>query len=203
MTILSVSTIGKEKQMAFEMMELPYKKEALEPYISAETMNYHYGKHYKTYVDNLNKLISGTDYDNMALDEIIRSTAGKPDLAPIFNNAAQAWNHAFFWQSMRPDGGGNPKEELKRRLENDFGSVDKFKEEFKAAAVSQFGSGWAWLAEKDGRLEVVKTSNADTPIAHNLKPLLTVDVWEHAYYLDYQNRRADFVSAFLEHLINW
>ncbi len=189
--------------MAFEMMELPYKKEALEPYISAETMNYHYGKHYKTYVDNLNKLIAGTDYDNMTLDEIIRSTAGKSDLAPIFNNAAQAWNHAFFWQSMRPDGGGNPKDELKRRLENDFGSVDKFKEEFKAAAVSQFGSGWAWLAEKDGRLEVVKTSNADRPIAHNLKPLLTVDVWEHAYYLDYQNRRADFVSAFLEHLINW
>lgn len=189
--------------MAFEMIDLPYARNALEPYVSAETMDYHYGKHYKTYVDNLNKLIAGTDYDNMTLDEIVRSTAGKPDLAPIFNNAAQAWNHAFFWQSMTPNGGGLPNDGLKLRLENDFGSLDKFKEEFKAAAVSQFGSGWAWLVERDGRLEVVKTSNADTPIAHNLKPLLTIDVWEHAYYLDYQNRRADFVSAFLEHLINW
>lgn len=189
--------------MAFEMIGLPYEKNALEPYISAETMEYHYGKHYKTYVDNLNKLIAGTDYDNMTLDEVVRSTAGKPDLSPIFNNAAQAWNHAFFWQSMKANGGREPNAELKLRLERDFGSVDKFKEEFKAAAISQFGSGWAWLAEKDGHLAVVKTSNADTPIAHGLKPLLTVDVWEHAYYLDYQNRRADFVSAFLEHLVNW
>lgn len=189
--------------MAFEMIELPYDKTALELYMSATTFDFHYGKHYKTYVDTLNKLIAGTDYDNMSLDEIVRSTAGKPDLTPIFNNAAQAWNHAFFWQSMRPNGGSEPKAELKQRIEQTFGSVDKFKEEFKAAALSQFGSGWVWLVEQDGELKVVKTANADTPIAHGLKPLFTLDVWEHAYYIDYQNRRADFATAFLEHLVNW
>lgn len=189
--------------MAFTMVDLPYEKDALEPYISSETMEYHYGKHYRTYVDNLNHLIAGSDYDNMSLDEIICSTFGKPDLMPIFNNAAQAWNHAFFWHSMKPNGGGEPDAALKSRIERDFGGTGKFKEEFKAAAISQFGSGWIWLTERDGHLEIVKTSNADTPISHGLKPLLTIDVWEHAYYLDYQNRRADFVSAFLEHLINW
>lgn len=189
--------------MSFELSPLPYDNNALEPYISQKTMEFHYGKHHKAYVDNLNNLIKGTPYETMGLEEIIRSTAGKPEAAGIFNNAAQAWNHAFFWQSMRKNGGGEPKEELKVRLIRDFGSVEKFKEEFKAAAVSQFGSGWAWLVEDNGTLRVVKTPNADTPLAHGLKPLLTIDVWEHAYYLDYQNLRAAFVDAWLEHLVNW
>lgn len=139
----------------------------------------------------------------MDLDDIIRSTVGKPEAAGIFNNAAQAWNHAFFWKSMRKNGGGEPGAELKAKIERDFGSVEKFKEEFKAAAVSQFGSGWAWLIEDNGMLRVVKTSNADTPVAHGFTPILTIDVWEHAYYLDYQNQRAAFVDAYLNHLINW
>ncbi len=189
--------------MSFEQPPLPYDSSALEPYISQKTMEFHYGKHHKTYVDNLNNLIKGTVYETMRLEEIIRSTAGNPETSGIFNNAAQAWNHEFFWQSMRKNGGGEPKEKLKARLIHDFGSVEKFKEEFKAAAVSQFGSGWAWLVEGNGTLRVVKTSNADTPLAHGLLPLLTIDVWEHAYYLDYQNRRVAFVDAWLEHLVNW
>lgn len=189
--------------MSFELQPLPYAPEALEPYISARTMEFHYGRHHQTYVDNLNALIKGTPFESMDLEEIIRASAGKPETAAIFNNAAQVYNHSFFWQSMRPNGGGEPKAELKARLEKDFGSVEKFKEEFKAAAVSQFGSGWAWLVEDAGRLKIVKTANADTPIAHGIKPLLTIDVWEHAYYLDYQNRRAAFVDAWLQHLINW
>lgn len=189
--------------MSFEMIDLPYEQNALEPYISANTMSYHYGKHYKTYIDNLNKLIVGTKFEKMSLEEIIGESAKKPEYASIFNNAAQAWNHEFFWNSMSPNGGGEPITELKDMIDRDFGSVEKFKEEFKAAAVSQFGSGWAWLVEDAGKLKIMKTGNADTPLAHGLRPILTVDVWEHAYYLDYQNRRADFVSAFLEHLINW
>ena len=189
--------------MAFEMVELPYDKKDLEPYMSEQTFDYHYGKHYKTYVDNLNKLAAGTEFEKMSLEEIIKKTAGESKYTAIFNNAAQAWNHEFFWESMRKGGGGEPKAELKQRLEKDFGSVAEFKEAFKAAAVGQFGSGWAWLVDNGGKLEVMKTANADTPIAHGLKPLLTIDVWEHAYYLDYQNRRADFVNVFLEQLVNW
>ena len=199
-----VSTIFfTEVKMAFDMEKLPYEQNALEPYISANTMSYHYGKHYKTYIDNLNKLVAGSKFEQMSLDDIIRTTAGKTEYTAIFNNAAQAWNHAFFWKSMRPNGGGEPHAELKKLLERDFGSVEKFKEEFKATAVGQFGSGWAWLVEDGGKLKIMKTGNADNPLAHGLKALLTVDVWEHAYYLDYQNRRADFVTAFLEHLANW
>lgn len=189
--------------MTFELPELPYEKSALEPYISSKTIEFHYGKHHKTYVDNLNALIKNTVYESMDLDDIVRSTVNRAESTAIFNNAAQAWNHAFFWRSMRPNGGGEPEKELKARLIKDFGSVEKFKEEFKAAAVSQFGSGWAWLVEDNGVLRVIKTSNADTPIAHGLKPILTIDVWEHAYYLDYQNQRAAFVDAYLAHLINW
>lgn len=189
--------------MAFETVKLPYEIRDLEPYMSENTFNFHYGKHYKTYVDNLNKAVVGTDFEKMSLSEIIVKTAGKSEYTVIFNNAAQAWNHEFFWKSMRKNGGGEPGSELKQRLEKDFGSVEKFKETFKAVAVSQFGSGWAWLVDNDGKLEVMKTSNADNPIAHGLKPILTIDVWEHAYYLDYQNRRADFVDAFLEQLVNW
>ena len=183
--------------MTFELPELPYAKDALEPYISENTMEFHYGKHHKAYVDNLNNLVKDTEFENMSLEDIIKATVGRPEFTGIFNNAAQAWNHAFFWNSMVPDGGQEPKGELKDRIERDFGSYDKFKEDFKNAAVSQFGSGWAWLVEgKDGKLQVIKTSNADTPLAHGLTPIVTCDVWEHAYYLDYQNRRADFVSAF-------
>lgn len=189
--------------MTFKMIELPYEKNALEPYISAQTFDYHYGKHYKTYVDNLNKLIENTEFATMSLEEIIKNTYAKPEYTAIFNNAAQTWNHEFFWKSMRPNGGGEPKSELKQKIETSFGTVEKFKEEFKTAAITQFGSGWAWLVEDNGTLKVIKTSNADTPIAHNLKPILTIDVWEHAYYLDYQNKRADFVDEYIKNLLNW
>ncbi len=189
--------------MVFKMAELPYENDALAPYISLETIEFHYGKHYKGYVDNLNKLIVGTKYEQMSLEEIIKETYGKPELIPIFNNAAQTWNHEFFWKSMKPNGGGNPQEELKTKIEHNFGNLDKFKEEFKTAAVAQFGSGWVWLVEDEGRLKIVKTGNADNPLTKNMKPILTLDVWEHAYYLDYQNRRLEFANVFLEHLINW
>ncbi len=189
--------------MSIKLPALPYTMDALEPYISAKTMEFHYGKHHQGYVDNLNNLIKGTRYESMDTEEIIRLTVANPETASIFNNAAQVWNHSFFWQSMRRDGGGEPAAELKTKIERDFGSVENFKKEFKAAAVSQFGSGWAWLVEDKGTLRVVKTANADTPIAHGLKPILTVDVWEHAYYLDYQNQRAAFIDAYLNHLINW
>lgn len=189
--------------MVFKMAELPYEHDALAPYISLETMDFHYGKHYKGYVDNLNKLIVGSKYEQMSLEEIIKETAEKPEFASIFNNAAQVWNHEFFWKSMKPNGGGMPQPELKTKIEHNFGNVDKFKEEFKVAAIAQFGSGWVWLVEHEGRLKIIKTGNADNPLTKNMLPILTLDVWEHAYYLDYQNRRADFANIFLEHLINW
>lgn len=188
--------------MSFELPPLPYEKNALEPFISATTMEYHYGKHHQTYVDNLNKLIKGTRFESMSLENIIRETAGKPEYAGIFNNAAQNWNHTFFWQSISPEQ-SRPEGEILKKIEKDFGSYEKFKEEFKNAALTQFGSGWAWLAEDGDKLVVLKTSNADTPLAHGLKPLLTLDVWEHAYYLDYQNRRAAFIDAYLDKLANW
>lgn len=188
----------------FDLPALPYEMTALEPYISAKTMEFHYGQHHKAYVDNLNKLVKGTEFENMPLERVVKETYNKPEFAPIFNNAAQAWNHNFFWHSMKKNGGGKPEGELLTKIERDFGSYEKFREEFKNAATSQFGSGWAWLVEDtDGKLKVVKTSNADTPVAHGQKPLITVDVWEHAYYLDYQNRRADFVEAYLDHLVKF
>lgn len=190
--------------MSFDLPPLPYEMNALEPYISQNTMEYHYGKHHRTYVDNLNKLIKDTEFaENQSLESIIISTVDKPAYTAIFNNAAQAWNHDFFWKSMKPNGGGRPQGEMLKKIERDFGSYDNFRQEFKNAAIGQFGSGWAWLVEKDGNLMVMKTANADTPLAHGLKPIITVDVWEHAYYLDYQNRRADFVDAYLDHLVNW
>jgi Fe-Mn family superoxide dismutase len=182
---------------------LPYAENALEPVITANTIGFHYGKHHKGYVDNLNKLITGTEYADLSLEKIIASTAGRPERTAIFNNAAQTWNHTFYWNSMRPKGGGEPPAALKQRIEASFGSVDACKKELAGAAVSQFGSGWVWLVLEDGKLKVVKTANADVPLTTGKKPLLTVDVWEHAYYLDYQNRRADYVSAVLDKLINW
>jgi Fe-Mn family superoxide dismutase len=182
---------------------LPYAENAFEPVITAKTISFHYGKHHKGYVDNLNKLIAGTEFVNLSLEKIITETAGKADKTAIFNNAAQAWNHTFYWNSMRPKGGGEPSVALKQRIEASFGSVDACKKELASAAVSQFGSGWAWLVIESGRLKVVKTANADIPLITGMKPLLTIDVWEHAYYLDYQNRRADYVNAVLDNLINW
>jgi Fe-Mn family superoxide dismutase len=182
---------------------LPYAENALEPVISAKTLSFHYGKHHKAYVDNLNKLIAGTDYSALSLEEIIKGSAGRPERAAIFNNAAQIWNHTFYWNSLSPKGGGEPPAALKNMLEASFGSVEAFKKELTAAAVSQFGSGWAWLILVDGKLKVVKTANAEDPLTTGKKPLLTIDVWEHAYYLDYQNRRPDYVNAVLDKLINW
>lgn len=189
--------------MVFDLPPLPYEMNALDPYISETTMEFHYGKHHRAYIDNLNKLIKDTEFADMSMEKIIVSTAGKPEFSGIFNNAAQSWNHNFFWNSMSPTGGGKPKGEMLKKIERDFGSYDNFRTEFKTAATTQFGSGWAWLVEKDGKLSVMKTANADTPIAHGMKPIITVDVWEHAYYLDYQNRRADFVDAYLDHLVKW
>ena len=182
---------------------LPYAENALEPVISANTINFHYAKHHKGYVDNLNKLIAGTEFAGLPLEKIITETAGKPDKAAIFNNAAQAWNHAFYWRSLSPKGGGEPSADLKQKIEASFGTVDACRKELATAATTQFGSGWAWLALDGGKLTVIKTGNADSPLAKGMKPLFTIDVWEHAYYLDYQNRRADYVSAVLEKLINW
>lgn len=189
--------------MSFDLPPLPYEMNALEPYISTTTMEFHYGKHHRTYVENLNKLVKDTEFENMSLDRIIKETVDNPAYVLIFNNAAQSWNHEFFWKCMSPNGGGAPEGELSKKIDRDFGSYENFRQEFKNAATSQFGSGWAWLAEKDGKLQVVKTSNADTPLAHGMNPIITLDVWEHAYYLDYQNRRVDFVDAFLDHLVNW
>jgi Fe-Mn family superoxide dismutase len=182
---------------------LPYAENALEPVITANTIGYHYGKHHKAYVDNLNKLIAGTEYADLALEKIITGTAGQADKAAIFNNAAQVWNHTFYWKSMTPKGGGEPPGALKQKIQASFSSVDACKMELASAAVSQFGSGWAWLVLDQDKLRVMKTANAEVPFTSGVKPLLTIDVWEHAYYLDYQNRRADYVNAVLDKLINW
>jgi len=182
---------------------LPYAENALEPVITAKTIGFHYGKHHKGYVDNLNKLIAGTEYADLPLEKIIMRTAGQAEKTAIFNNAAQIWNHTFYWKSLIPKGGGEPPNALKLQMEASFGSVDACKKEIFSAAVSQFGSGWAWLVLDGEKLKAIKTSNADVPLTTGMKPLITVDVWEHAYYLDYQNRRADYVNAVLDKLINW
>jgi len=182
---------------------LPYADDALAPVISANTMGFHYGKHHKAYVDNLNKLIAGTEYADLSLEKIVAATAGRADKAAIFNNAAQDWNHAFYWRSLRPQGGGAPPAALKAKIEAAFGSVEACQKELATAATTQFGSGWAWLVRDGEQLRVVKTGNADIPLSATMKPLLTIDVWEHAYYLDYQNRRADYVAAVIGKLVNW
>lgn len=190
--------------MPFELMSLPYPKDALGATISARTMEHHYGKHHAAYVTNLNKFIAGTELENQDLESIIRATAGKAGAErKIFNNAAQVWNHDFFWNSLAPNGGGTAPEPLAKRLEDAFGSVDNFREKFTEAAVGQFGSGWAWLVAKGGQLEIVTTSNADSPLTTDAHALWTCDVWEHAYYLDHQQNRAGFVKAVLENLTNW
>ena len=182
---------------------LPWADSALAPVISANTIGFHYGKHHQGYVTNLNKLTGGTPFADQSLEQIVRATAGKVDQAAIFNNAAQVWNHTFYWQSLRPNGGGEPPAALKAKIEASFGSVAACRKELTTAATSQFGSGWAWLVADGDALKVVKTPNAETPLTSGMRPLVTIDVWEHAYYLDYQNRRADYVAAVLDKLVNW
>jgi len=182
---------------------LPYSVNALEPVVSAETLSFHHDKHHAAYVENVNKFIVGTELAGLRLDQIVTATVGNADRASIFNNAAQAWNHSFYWHCLKPKGGGEPPAVLRHEMESAFGSVDACRKELATQAVAQFGSGWAWLVQAGSHLKVVKTANADTPFAHGLKPLLAIDVWEHAYYLDYQNRRADHVNALIDKLMNW
>ena len=197
--------LTKEAPMTFTLPPLPYEKTAFEPNMSAQTFYFHHGKHHQAYVTKLNELIAGTEFENMSLEDIITKTAKNADKAALFNNAAQHWNHSFFWQCMTPKhGGGKPSGDVLKHIESDLGGYDKFAADFKNAAITQFGSGWAWLVtDASGKLEIMKTPNADLPLAHGKRALLTVDVWEHAYYLDYQNRRPDFVQTFLDKLINW
>jgi Fe-Mn family superoxide dismutase len=182
---------------------LPFADNALDPVISANTLSFHYGKHHKAYVDNLNKLVAGTEFADLSLEQVIAATAGRADKAGIFNNAAQIWNHTFYWNSLAPKGGGEPPAALKQKIEATFGTLEACKQELATAATTQFGSGWAWLVLDGDKLKVVKTANANVPLTEGMKPLLVIDVWEHAYYLDYQNRRADYVNAVLDKLINW
>jgi len=206
--ILTVSALGGltlpvQAASPILLPALPWADTALAPVISANTIGFHYGKHHKGYVDNLNRLLAGSDLADLPLEKIVAATAGKADKTAIFNNAAQIWNHTFYWNSLRPNGGGEPPAALKKRIEASFGSVDALKKELATAATSQFGSGWAWLVADGDKLKVIRTANADLPQTAGLKPLLTIDVWEHAYYLDYQNRRADYVNALIDKLINW
>ncbi len=189
--------------MAFELPDLPYAQDALDPHISSKTLSFHHGKHHAAYVNKLNELVQGGPLEGKDLEEIIKTTASDAGKAAVFNNAAQIWNHTFFWHSMSPKGGGAPTGVVADKIKSAFGSFDKFKEEFKAAAVSQFGSGWAWLIQDGNALKIVKTPNAVNPLSQGQTALFTVDVWEHAYYLDYQNRRPDFVQTILDKLINW
>ena len=189
--------------MAFTLPKLPWSDDALDPYISAKTLSFHHGKHHAAYVTKLNAAIEGTPLAEKSLEEIIRATAGDASKKGVFNNAAQTWNHTFFWNSMKPKGGGEPTGALKTKIEASFGSFAKFKEEFSNQAATLFGSGWVWLVSSGEKLEIVQTSGAATPITEGKTPLMTLDVWEHAYYLDHQNRRPDFIAAFLDHLVNW
>jgi Fe-Mn family superoxide dismutase len=189
--------------MAFELPPLPYPKDGLEPHMSSRTLDFHHGKHHATYVATLNKLVENTPFAKQPLEEIIRATAKDDSKVQIFDNAAQSWNHTFFWNCMRPRGGGKPSGDVLKAIEQAFGGFDKFKQQFKEAATTQFGSGWAWLVLDGSTLKVTKTPNALDPLAQGQIALLTCDVWEHAYYLDYQHRRPDFVQTFLDHLVNW
>lgn len=189
--------------MSITLPDLPYAKNALEPFISERTLEFHYGKHHQAYVTNGNNLIAGTEFDNMLLEDIIKKAASDKDTIGIFNNTAQVWNHSFYWKCMKANGGGKAVGKIAPKINADFGSFEQFTNEFKKAGATQFGSGWAWLVLENDKLKIIKTANADTPITQNLKPLLVVDVWEHAYYLDYQNRRPDYLTTFMDKLVNW
>ena len=184
--------------MAIELPALPYEMDALAPHISAETLEFHYGKHHNAYVTNLNGMIDGTDLADASLEEIIAQSDGG-----MFNNAAQIWNHTFYWNSMSPTGGGAPEGDVAEAINSAFGSYDAFREEFTTAAKTQFGSGWAWLVDDGSGLSIMKTANADLPLAHSAKALLTIDVWEHAYYIDYRNARPTYIDVFMDSLVNW
>lgn len=188
---------------SFNLPPLPYKDDALSPIISANTIGFHYGKHHKGYVDKLNEIAKGTEYESLSLEEVVKRSWKKKN-TPIFNNAAQIWNHNFYWNSMRPNGGGKPSGKLLDAINTSFGDFDKFKKTLSETSVAQFGTGWGWLvADKKGKLSVIKTEDAELPVTQGLKPLLTIDVWEHAYYLDYQNKRAAYVDALIDKLLNW
>lgn len=189
--------------MAYEQLSLPYAENALEPHISANTISFHYGKHHATYVKKFNDMVQGTPYDDQGIEEVVKAVAGDSSKTGIFNNGAQAWNHSFYWNCLSPDGGGKPSGALADKIDQDFGSYDAFRDELANAAATQFGSGWAWLVMDNGSLKVVKTANAQTPLTEGMTPILTIDVWEHAYYLDYQNRRPDYVASLIDNLVNW
>ena len=189
--------------MSFELPSLPYANDALAPYMSAETLDFHHGKHHQTYVTNLNNLLKDHDLQSSSLEDIVVKASKDASMAGIFNNAGQHWNHILFWQCMKPNGGGSIPSELEGRLNSDFGSVEQFKEAFIQAGTTQFGSGWAWLAIDNGKLVVTKSPNASNPLVDGMKPILGCDVWEHSYYIDYRNRRPDYLKAFLDSLVNW
>lgn len=192
------------RAVPFELPPLPYSDNALSPVISANTISFHYGKHHKGYVDNLNNIAKGTKYESLPLEDVVLKSAKSKADSAIFNNAAQIWNHNFYWNSMRPNGGGKPSGFLAQKIDESFGNFDNFKKQFADVTISQFGTGWGWLvADKKGKLSIVKTGDAEVPMTQKLKPLLTIDVWEHAYYLDYQNRRAAYVNAVIDKLLNW
>jgi superoxide dismutase, Fe-Mn family len=193
---------NKESPM-FTLPPLPFAEGALAPVISANTLGFHHGKHHKAYVDNLNNLVKGTEFESATLEAIIKATAGKPDKAGMFNNAAQVWNHTFYWHCLKPGGGGKPTGRIAQMIDSDLGGYDKFKADFAQTCVTQFGSGWGWLVAEGGKLKLVKTPNAENPMVKGQTALLTIDVWEHAYYLDYQNRRPDHVNAVIDKLLNW
>jgi Fe-Mn family superoxide dismutase len=189
--------------MGYELPPLPYDYTALEPAISKTTLEFHHDKHHAGYVTKYNAAVEGTEFDSKPIEDVIKAVAGDESKTPIFNPGAQAWNHTFYWNSMKPNGGGTPPGELAQKIEADFGSFEQFKEAFKAAGTGQFGSGWAWLVLENGTLKVTKTLNADNPLTKGQTPLLTMDVWEHAYYLDYQNQRGTYIDAFLDQVVNW
>ena len=189
--------------MSFELPSLPYANDALAPYMSAETLDFHHGKHHQTYVTNLNNLLKDHELQNSSLEDIVVKSSKDASMAGIFNNAGQHWNHILFWQCMKPNGGGSIPSELEGRLNSDFGSVEQFKEAFIQAGTTQFGSGWAWLAIDNGKLVVTKSPNASNPLVDGMKPILGCDVWEHSYYIDYRNKRPDYLKAFLDSLVNW
>jgi Fe-Mn family superoxide dismutase len=189
--------------MSFELPSLPYANDALAPYMSAETLDFHHGKHHQTYVTNLNNLLKDNELQSASLEDIVVKSSKDTSMAGIFNNAGQHWNHILFWQCMKPNGGGSIPSELEARLNSDFGSIDQFKEAFIQAGTTQFGSGWAWLAIDNGKLVVTKSANASNPLIDGMKPILGCDVWEHSYYIDYRNKRPDYLKAFLDSLVNW
>lgn len=187
--------------MSFNLPDLPYAYDALQPYTSKETLEYHHDKHHQAYVTTGNTLLKGSEFEGKSLEDVIRGSFGKN--VALFNNAGQHYNHALFWKCMKPNGGGAVPGKIEKAIVSDLGSLDKFKQDFLQAGTTQFGSGWAWLAVKDGKLVVSKTSNAENPLVHGATPILVVDVWEHSYYIDYRNRRADYLKTFIDHLVNW